>query len=288
MNRGLLSIAVLFPVLHGCTRHSSQGTAQAKHEPAPITSQPSSGSAQSELVTTVASQPQNLDHSLDRSYDLRPSPFSSGGQEPELERSALPQTATIAPAPSAAPQPGRSRTAPKSEPDRKPLRKFIPQTGDDPRERIALLPQAPALPTITQSPASSRILTYKTCCVGTATFEPARPALVRRMLGKVPGLRRIHQNPANTDGYVAPRPAREISLVLPPEARAALIRGTMDLKATVNESGHVTRIELLSPKNDELVRLAAYAAGSWPFVPAKVDDEAVPGDVILHFTFSTN
>lgn len=287
MNRGLLSIAVLFPLLHGCSRHSSPGAAQAKHEPAHITSQPPAGPVQSELVTRVASESQNLDHSLDRSYDSRPSPFSSGGQEPELEHPVLPQTATIAPAPSAAAQPGRSKFAAKPEPDRKPLRKFIPKTGDDPRDRVALLPQAPALPVITQSPASSRILSYKTCCVGTATFEPARPALVRRMLGKVPGLRRIHQNPANTDGYVAPRPAREISLVLPPEARAALTRGTMDLRATVNESGHVTRIELLSPKDEELVRLAAYAAGGWPFIPAKVDDEAVAGEVILHFTFNT-
>jgi TonB family protein len=67
-----------------------------------------------------------------------------------------------------------------------------------------------------------------------------------------------------------------------------LTRGTMDLKATVNESGRVTRVQLLSPKDEELVRLAAYAASAWPFVPAKVNDRAVPGDVILHFTFSSN
>jgi TonB family protein len=108
------------------------------------------------------------------------------------------------------------------------------------------------------------------------------------MVGKVPGLRRIHQNPVNADGYLPPRPARPISMVLPPEASAALTQGTMDLKATVNESGHVTRVELLSPKNEELVRLAAYAASNWPFVPAKVNDEAVPGEVILHFTFKGN
>ena len=130
------------------------------------------------------------------------------------------------------------------------------------------------------------ILAQKTCCVGTATFEPARPALLKRVLGKVPGLRRIHQNPVNADGYLPPRPARPISMVLPPETGAALTQGTMDLKATVNESGRVTRVELLSPKNEELVRLAAYAASNWPFVPAKVNDEAVPSEVILHFTFS--
>jgi hypothetical protein len=62
----------------------------------------------------------------------------------------------------------------------------------------------------------------------------------------------------------------------------------MDLKATVNESGRVTRVELLAPKDEELVRLASYAAGAWPFVPAKLNDKAVPSEVILHFTFSGN
>jgi TonB family protein len=140
----------------------------------------------------------------------------------------------------------------------------------------------------TQIPVSNQVLGHKACCVGTATFEPARPALVRRVLGRVPGLRRIHQSPAASEGYVAPRPAREISLVLPPDAGAALTQGAMDLKATVDESGRVTRVELLFPKNEELVRLAAYAARTWPFVPAKLNDKAVPGEVTLHFTFSAN
>lgn len=283
MNRGLVSIAVLFPILHGCTRHSSKGIAQAKQEPAQVTSLPPAHSTDAELVARVGAEPQTLDRS-----DLsRPSPFSVD-PEPEVQNSALPQTAPAAPPPSAVAQPVRGRFSAKPEPDRKPLKTFIPKLADTSHDRIALLPQPPALPSITQSPASSRILGYKTCCVGTATFEPARPALVRRMLGKVPGLRRIHQSPADTDGYVAPRPAREINLVLPPEARAALTQGTMDLKATVNESGHVTRVQLLSPKDEELVRLAAYAAGSWPFIPAKINDEAVPGEIILHFTFSGN
>ena len=108
------------------------------------------------------------------------------------------------------------------------------------------------------------------------------------MLGTVPGIRRIHRNPENAEGYVVSRPARAITLVLPPEASAALTRGTMDLKATVDASGRVTRVELLSPKDEELVRLAAYAASAWPFVPAKVNNRAVPSEVILHFTFSGN
>lgn len=283
MNSGLVSIAVLLPLLDGCTRHAGEQKAQANHELSHITSPAPAASAEPELLTKTASEPQTLD----RSFSSRPSPFSIGS-EAELEHPALSQPAAIAPAPFAAAPPIRAKAALRPEEDRKPLKKFVPTFADTSHDRVAPLPGPPALPAITQNPAPSLILGHKTCCVGTATLEPVRPALVRRMLGKVPGLRRIHQSPANTDGYVAPRPAREINLVLPPEARAALTQGTMDLKATVNESGHVTRVQLLSPKDEELVRLAAYAAGSWPFVPAKINDEAVPGEVILHFKFSGN
>jgi TonB family protein len=73
--------------------------------------------------------------------------------------------------------------------------------------------------------------------------------------------------------------------MLPPEARGALRDGRMDLKASVNESGRVTRVELLSPKDEELVRLASYAASDWPFTPARLNDKAVSSEVILHFNF---
>jgi len=171
---------------------------------------------------------------------------------------------------------------------RKPLKPFIPKAADHSRDTAVLLPEPPALPVITRQIPSSPIIARKTCCVGTATFEPARPSRVQRVIGRVPGLRRIHQSPDSVEGYVASRPTREIRLVLPPETSAVLTQGTMDLKATVDESGHVTRVELLSPKNEDLVRLASYAAGAWPFVPAKVNDRAVPSEVILHFTFNGN
>jgi TonB family protein len=278
MNIGRISIALLLLLLPGCRRHRDQRTAQANHEPNHIASLPPASFVRPDSLTKVA--PQTLDRS-------RPSPFSDR-PELELQQPALSQSARIAPAPSAAAPPSRAKIAAKPEQKRKTLKPFIPKVADPSRDRVALLPVPPALPAISQNPASNPILGYKTCCVGTATFEPARPARLQRVLGKVPGLRRIRQNPDSAEGYVAPRPAREISLVLPPEARAALRRGTMDLKATVNESGRVTRVQLLSPKDEELVRLAAYAASAWPFVPAKVNDRAVPGDVILHFTFSSN
>jgi hypothetical protein len=61
----------------------------------------------------------------------------------------------------------------------------------------------------------------------------------------------------------------------------------MDVKASVDASGRVTRVELLSPRDEDLVTLAAYAANGWRFAPAELNDELVPAKIILHFSFDT-
>jgi len=62
----------------------------------------------------------------------------------------------------------------------------------------------------------------------------------------------------------------------------------MDLRAFVDESGRVTRVQLLSPKDERLVDAAANAASNWPFVPAKLNDISIPSEVTLHFNFGGN
>jgi TonB family protein len=179
------------------------------------------------------------------------------------------------------------KAAAKPAEERKAPRPFVPSSTSTSRDRVAAFPAPPPVSTTAHAPAAS-LPAAKTCCYGTATAVPARPARLQRILQRVPGIRRIRQTPDTAEGYVAPRPAHEISMVLPPETRKMLVEGTMDLKASVNEAGRVTRVQLLSPKDEELVRLAAYAASTWPFVPAKVNDKAVASEVILHFSFNVN
>ena len=268
MNIRHISIVTLLLLSPACTRHPDQRTTQAKRARTLVASTSPVVSAQPALPAQFASGPPTPDPFLSR-----PSPFDP---LPEPERQLPPVSQ-----PAAKP----SKTASAAPAPRKALKPFTPIVADASRTPMNL-PPAPPAPHAATAPAASKLnLGHKTCCVGTATFEPARPARLQRVLARVPGLRRIHQTPDSADGYVAPRPAREISLVLPPEAGAALARGTMDLKASVDESGRVTRVELLSPKDEELVRLASYAAGAWPFLPARINDKAVPGEVILHFTF---
>jgi hypothetical protein len=65
-------------------------------------------------------------------------------------------------------------------------------------------------------------------------------------------------------------------------------KNQMDLKASVDASGRVTRVELLSPRDEYLVKLASYNAAGWRFAPAKLNDHPVSSEVILHFRFDAN
>lgn len=221
---------------------------------------PAMGSANLPAITAIASpaEPPNVE---------RPSPFADR-QDDRQQRGP-------------APAPQRREHADAVQQPPKPFE----LASIAPKNRIVALPPPPPLHNVAAGQSSLAVFGGGACCMGTATAEPAKPARLDRVLQKIPGLRRIHRSPDGDGGYVAARPAHRILLMLPPESRAALGDGTMDLKATVNESGAVTRVELLSPKNEELVRLAAYAASDWRFVPARSNDKTVPSEVILHFSF---
>ena len=256
----LVGLSVL--LLSGCGRHR-EARARASESVTPAGAP----------VTRIASQ----SGSLAVLTAERPSPFAN---LPEADRETLTE-----PAPSNA-------APPKEKPAGKPLKKFS-LAGSAPAAqavRSSIAPRLPPPPELTQpaTGASALPFTQKACCLGTATAEPARPARVQRMLGKVPGIRRLRHSPATEEGFVSARPRRTITMMLPPETRSVLPEGSMELKASVNEAGGVTRVELLSPKDEELIRLSAYAASDWSFVPARVNDKPVPSEVILHFDFRGN
>ena len=59
----------------------------------------------------------------------------------------------------------------------------------------------------------------------------------------------------------------------------------VSLKADIDDAGGVTRVELLAPKDEDLLTRAADAASGWKFTPARVNDKAVASQIILHFWF---
>ena len=119
----------------------------------------------------------------------------------------------------------------------------------------------------------------------TATYEVPNQKGIRRIIHKLAGIRKGSAVTGGKD-FVPPKPLREIQFVLQPGASPILARRKeMDLKATVDASGRVTRVELLSPRDADLATLAGYAATHWSFSPAQLDEQAVPSEVILHFDF---
>ena len=303
MKAGIISLVLLSLVLPGCGRHKRQESS----------SNPQSRTAATLPVSAVA--PPLLAAADPQTQDTRPasrpSPFSDLREADRQQAasatstSATPLVVSTAPAPSAAspqPTPSITSTPPQTREQvrksaasnanaaRKQLKPFVPKPADlsvaqNSRDRVVALPAAPPLAATALTPVPPPSLNQKLCCVGTAFLEPAKPAGFQRVLRRVPGLRRIGQHPEAEEGFVAAKPRRDITLLLPPGARASLRDGRMDLKASVDESGRVTRVELLSPKDEELVRLASYAASDWPFTPARLNDKTVPSEVILHFNF---
>ena len=120
----------------------------------------------------------------------------------------------------------------------------------------------------------------------TATYESPNPNGIRRMINKLAGIgRRSAVNGGKN--FVPARPIHEIAFMLPPGAIPILAqRKKMDLRASVDASGRVTRVELLSPRDEELATLAGYAASHWSFSPAQLDGQAAPSEIILHFDFN--
>jgi hypothetical protein len=120
----------------------------------------------------------------------------------------------------------------------------------------------------------------------TATYELPNPKGIHRLIHKLAGIGRQSAITGGKD-FVPPRPIHEIQFVLPPGGIPILAqRKKMDLKASVDASGRITRVELLSPRDEELATLAGYAANHWSFSPAQLDEQAVPSEVILHFDFN--
>ena len=149
----------------------------------------------------------------------------------------------------------------------------------------------PPPPMIRQAlPDTSFALGAPPCCTATATYEAAGPTTLRRVIHKVPVVRRLDPGAAvDSKSFVAPRPIHDIKFAIPPDASPVLMeKQQMDLKASLDASGRVIRVKLLSPRDKALLTLAEYAAREWRFEPAQRNDQPVPGEIVLHFSFDTN
>ncbi len=114
----------------------------------------------------------------------------------------------------------------------------------------------------------------------------AEPVLKRGVLSRIPLLRRIRKSP---QAFVPPRPLHEVRPPLAGLGQSEVARSLpIDVRVLVTESGKVGSARLLSkldPADEPLASAAVSAAEHWNFVPARMEGEKVPGEVILHFRF---
>lgn len=116
--------------------------------------------------------------------------------------------------------------------------------------------------------------------------EPIGGSRVGAVIGRIPFVRRLKKQ---RQTYVPPAPSHEFRPVLTVAERRLISKTVaVDVRVFVGESGKVSYAELLTNAGHhrELASAAVYAARRWDFVPAKLGQERVPGEVILHFKFS--
>jgi hypothetical protein len=116
--------------------------------------------------------------------------------------------------------------------------------------------------------------------------EPVPPSRVSRVVEKIPLVRRLKRpsRVASPIPVYEARPKVQLSSADRPVAPVAV-----NVKVRVAESGAVLVAEVEDygdPPNWRLAAAALDAARRWTFEPARVEDAAVPSDVILHFRFT--
>jgi hypothetical protein len=255
-----------------CSRHSTPQAGTRRSENSyPLKSSPASG-----IAITVPKPLLPADSSMQ--VTERPSPFLD------------PQSAEPPPKASTPLQNGIGAAQRSADGPAPGVRPFIPPpplvSNLARRETDAALPSPPAVDApaikLRESPAFPGTVGSS----ATATYELPNPKGIHRIIHKLAGIGRQSAVTGGKD-FVPPRPIHEIQFVLLPGSIPILAhRKKIDLKASVDASGRVTRVELLSPRDEELATLAGYAASHWSFSPAQLDEQPVPSEIILHFDFN--
>jgi Gram-negative bacterial TonB protein C-terminal len=99
------------------------------------------------------------------------------------------------------------------------------------------------------------------------SYDAPHPGVLRRAIHKIV-----------SDSYVPPSPVRKVPAVGPSGA------GSVDVRVFINESGNVTRAQVLT-KGTNLAAASLEAASQWQFTPAHKHDKPVASEMVLHFRF---
>ncbi len=173
---------------------------------------------------------------------------------------AKPRTKRPLPKRMDAPAPAPVATAHMSPVDVPSPPSLVPSERSQPK-LVAMLPPRPV--TLPAAPEA------------TVSFEPAHGSAFKRVLHKISTL----GEGETVDGMVPPAPVHQVSPAIPSGSE-----GSVDVKVYIDESGNVSRAQLLTKKN-ELAGVSLGAARQWRFTPARKHDKPVASEMVLHFRF---
>jgi len=178
-----------------------------------------------------------------------PPPTGSPAQPPAMVRKTLPQ-----PAPVTAfvhPLPAREAALPPP-----------PAVQSHPK-LAALLPPPNTPPPILHASVS---------------YEEVHPGVFRRAFHRISSLAELH----SSDGFVPPEPSHQVAPPVPADGSQA---GMADVKVHIDESGSVSRAELLTA-DSAFAEASLNAARRWRFSPALKHEKPVDSEMLLHFRYN--
>jgi hypothetical protein len=198
--------------------------------------------------------------------------------EPVPHAVVAPQVVQSVPTPESAPAPAEPKPSafPKAKAAPKPLRKIVaPPPVTVAREQVREVEPPPALPASAQvEPKLVAVLPARVNAAppldADVSYEAPRPGVFRRALHKIEG------PDGDSAAFVPPSPVRKVAPLKLADARP------VDVKVFIDESGNVTRAQVLT-KGGDLAMPALNAARQWQFTPARKHDKAVASEMILHF-----
>ena len=160
---------------------------------------------------------------------------------------------------------------------------YTPVPKPDPAQMQAVATPPPKPASAPPAPAPARTPLPRV----EVSAEPAPPSRLTKVVRHIPLLRRLKKE---QETVVPPEPLHETKPSLSAVQRQQLTTDVpIDVRVFVTESGSVSFAELVdtrhATRNRELADAAVVAARRWNFRPARVGDENVPSEVILHFRF---
>ncbi len=190
--------------------------------------------------------------------------------EPQAAVPAAKDEPVAAPAPEAAPRPSIASTPKQLPAVPAPVSPVKAARAPD---RVVEPPPMLATPFEKTAPAIAAVLPSHVKAPpreAEVSYEQPHAGVFKRAFHKIAA-----------EGFVPASPTRQVAPAAPAASAGV---GDVDLKVFIDETGNVTRVQVLT-KGSDLAARSVDAARQWRFTPARKHDKPVASEMVLHFQF---